>query len=117
MNTISPKVRRVTRENAKKILVGTAYAQWAEELDFARQIRSSILEIESLQRLIETLQGIEQWLDNVYERGVSVAEADYEFIGSAYRCRGLGHSVPSRVIEREVGDCVFSDALPELQEE
>jgi hypothetical protein len=91
----------MTKRQAREILQGAAYAQWAEDLDYARQLRNFILADDAQNRLRETLYGIEDWLDAVYDQGHSPEDADFVFLGSSDRVRGLGYRAPSQVLALE----------------
>ena len=86
------------KEEARKILAGVAYAEWVEDLDHARRVKNFILAGDAHSRLRETLTGIESWLDAVYDQGRSPEDADFEFLGSPDRARGLGYRAPSQVL-------------------
>jgi len=92
----------MTKEQARQILHGAAYAEWAEDLDHARHLRSFILADDAQSRLRETLYGIEDWLDAVFDQGRSPEDADFEFLGNSDRVRGLGYRAPSQVLSREL---------------
>jgi len=91
----------VEKDEARKILQGAAYAEWADDLDHARRMKSIILADDAQRRLRETLYGIEDWLDAVYEYGRSPEDADFEFLGNSDRVRGLGYRSPSQILALE----------------
>jgi len=91
----------MTKNEAREILTGAAYAEWAEDLDHARRLKSFVLADDAQNRLRETLYGIEDWLDAVFDQGRSPEDADHQFLGSSDRARGLGYRAPSRVLARE----------------
>jgi hypothetical protein len=92
----------MTKEKAREILQGIAYAEWADALDHARRMKSYILADDAQNRLRETLYGIEDWLDAVYGHGCSPEDADFAFLGNSDRVRGLGYRTPSQVLALEV---------------
>jgi hypothetical protein len=97
--------RRVTKETARAVLARAAYLEFLERLQYLRDKRAdTFLNTGSAwERFEETLSGIEEWLSAVYDRGESVADADFEFTSGSERCAGIGYTSPSKVIERELG--------------
>jgi hypothetical protein len=96
-------MNRLTREQAREILRGAAYAEWADALGYAWEIGSQVLAREAYHRLVTTLEAVESWLSAVYDEGLSPREADYQrFLGRGAdeRLRGLGFLKPSEVLRR-----------------
>ena len=101
---MNPKA--VSRERARVVLAGEAYATFWERIDDARAKfgleRISGIAADAQRCLEAALSGIEDWLDAVYERGIDPEEADFYFLRHSDATTGLGHSAPSRVIGREM---------------
>jgi hypothetical protein len=76
-------------------LRATAYAVWAEAVDFARERCPSRIP-EFGRQLDAALEAIDRWVEAV-NNGVHPEDADYELVG-VDAVAGLGHTTPSRIL-------------------
>ena len=87
---------------ARETLTDVADDVWREAVERANKrinkAAADRLVADAKRCLQAALDGIAEWLDAVYERGISLEDADARFLKSLDACRGLYYLAPGDLV-------------------